>query len=152
MDRSWWSGPQVGVDALTDGGLAEVLGTASAKAASSAGPAGLADQHLQLAEFEQHLAERQPSRAGRQDRRLDHGMLRPVEAEEVAVASLGDGLRPRSWSGRPGRRARRPGTRNSGRRPTRIAPATMLAGRVAGNGSIGAPIAVWARSSTSSVT
>ena len=37
--------------------------------------ARLLDQHLELAEFEQEIAERQPGRPRRQDRRLEHRVL-----------------------------------------------------------------------------
>ena len=52
-------------------------------------PPGLLDKDAQLPVIRQYLGRRQQVQARRQDRGLDHRVLRPVEPEEVALAALG---------------------------------------------------------------
>ena len=136
---------------LVAGGLVHVL-VQEAEGRVLGRAAGLVDEDGELAELGEDLGQGQEGRPRGQDRRLDHGVLGAVEAEEVAEPALGDGLGDDPSSARRGRPARRPGTRSSGRRrrgsgPRRRRPAAWL-----GGGSTGAPIAVWASSRTSSVT
>ena len=53
---------------------------------------GLVDYNRELLKVGEHLVDVEPVGAGRQDGRLDHGMLGTVEPEKLALASLGDRL------------------------------------------------------------
>ena len=123
----------------------------SAKAACSAGPPVLSTRTAELANSARISSPGQDRGPGRQDGRLDHGVLGAVEAEEVAEPALGHRLdhdrRPLVAVVELDRR----GTRSSGRRrrgsgPRRRRPAGSAPARA------GRPIAVRASSRTSSVT
>ena len=100
-----------------------IFSTRSRQASCSRGPAGLLDRDLEIAELALDLVARQHMQPARQDRRLDHGRLRAVEALEGRVARLdarcGNGSagaarlppprRPRARHGRARRRAPRRG-------------------------------------------
>ena len=85
-DASWWCGPQVRVETASGGGFAEMF-IKQLKGDELGRAARLPDDHLEFAEFDEHFLQRKPCRSSSQHRRLEHGMFRPVESEEITESS-----------------------------------------------------------------